>query len=262
MKHSERSRIEVQLLHMYGHSLRQICLDMGHANSFVQRWISRPAVERRDGNGRPLKLTRSALTDITQRMRMKKRRSTRKIAGQMNFSQSTIMKSTKLIGLHPYHQQAKPLLSRKRRAARFSFAKNNLDKDWTKVLFIDEKKIAIYQQPNKKNDVIWAFPGDTLPIVPRVSHPFSLNVAAGIADSGKTSIHIFKENMTAYSFRSILCNTHISAANRLFPGPWEPYMDSDPKHLQKKITSFLNAQGIHLTYPSRSQSHGECVVYA
>ena len=249
MKHSERSRIEAQLLHMHGHSVRQICLDTGRAKSFVQRWVSRPAVERRDGSGRPLKLTRSALTGITQRMRMKKRRSTRKIAEQMRFSQSTVMKGTQLIGLHPYHQQATPLLSRKQRAARFAFAKNNPDKDWTNVLFIDEKKIAMYQHPNKKNDVIWAFPGDALPIVPRVSHPFSLNVAAGIADSGKTSIYIFKENMTADSFRSILCNTHLSAAKRLFPGPWELYMDSDPKHTAKKITSFLNAQGIHLTNP-------------
>ena len=55
--------------------------------------------------------------------------------------------------------------------------------------------------------------------------------------------------MTADSFRSILCNTHLSAAKRLFPGQWELYMDSDPKHTAKKITSFLNAQGIHLTNP-------------
>jgi transposase len=76
MKHSEYSRMRVRVLHELGHSIRQIKAETGRPTNFIQRWIGRQDVQRQEGTGRTVKITRGIVHQIYKRMAMKKCKST------------------------------------------------------------------------------------------------------------------------------------------------------------------------------------------
>lgn len=170
----------------------------------------------------------------------------------MGLSQTTIQKSAKKLGLFPYHQQVKPQLTKKQINDRKRFAKEHMHHDWQRTMFIDEKQIALFQTPNRKDDIIWAPRGAVIPHIPKVAHPLKLNVAAGISYSGKTKIFIFKENMDSQLFKHILSETILPAGKKLYGDDWELHMDNDPKHASKVCKSFLLENHIRLTNPPAS----------
>ena len=244
MKHSEYSRIRVQVLHELGHSMRQIKAETGRPINFIQRWIGRQNVQRQEGTGKTVKITRGIVHQIFKRMAMKKRMSTRVLARKMNLSQTSILRTAKRIGLFPYRTQKKPLLTSEMVSDRMKFAKKILNHDWSQTLFIDEKKVCLVQEPNRKNDVIWAPKGETIPYVPTIKFPFHFNVCAGISVTGRTEIFIFEENMDSELFLKILRESIIPGAKKLFNNKWELFMDNDPKHRAKKAEQFLHENQI------------------
>lgn len=91
---------------------------------------------------------------------------------------------------------------------------------------------------------VWAPIGTVIESTPTVKNEFSLNVAAGVAYNGKTTIHIFKENMDRFIFRDILQHTIISGGNKLLGRNWKLYMDNDPKHTSHLCRDYLEQQGV------------------
>ena len=119
---------------------------------------------------------------------MKRRRSTRILAREMNLSHTSILRSAKNMGLFPYRTQNKPLLTSLIISDRKKFAKDYINHDWSRTLFIDEKKVYLTQESNRKNDVIWAPKGETIACVPTVKFTFHFNVCAGVSVNGRTDI--------------------------------------------------------------------------
>ena len=253
MKQSEFSRMRIQVLHELGHSIRLIMQETGKSKSFVERWIRRPNVTRHSGTGKTAKITRGTMNQIYKRMAMKKRKSTRVIGRQMNLSPTIISTTAKKMKLFPYRTQKKPLLTAKMISDRFKFAKQYLDHDWSRTVFIDEKKVTLVQLPNRKNDVIWAPKGQFIPFVETVKHPFAFNVCAGISVKGRTEIFIFEENMDSTLFIKILRDTIIPEGKKLYGNKWDLLMDNDPKHKAKKVMTFLHENQVSCPkIPTRS----------
>ena len=113
----------------------------------------------------------SGAAQIVKRISFKKLFSTRVVARQIKHSQSTIWKTAKKMKLRPYHQTRAPILTDKHRISRLKFAKVNANKDWSRVLFIDENKIELFSKPNQKNDIVWGPIGTMVEPMPRVAHP-------------------------------------------------------------------------------------------
>ena len=133
------------------------------------------------------------------------------------------------------------------------FAKQYLDHDWSRTVFIDEKKVTLVQLPNRKNDVIWAPKGQFIPFVETVKHPFAFNVCAGISVKGRTEIFIFEENMDSTLFIKILRDTIIPEGKKLYGNKWDLLMDNDPKHKAKKVMTFLHENQVSCPkIPTRS----------
>ena len=143
----------------------------------------------------------------------------------------TVQRADHQYGLRAYRTPTTPLLSEDHRARRLRFARANLKRDWTKVIFSDEKTWQLYHPPNKKNDVVWAHSrGEVRPLV-KVRHPAKIHTWGGVSFAGKTPLHFFKENLTAKLYRNILETTLLPNASMLYPrGDWTLLQDSDPKH--------------------------------
>ena len=244
MKAIEYQRVLVQTLHDLGHSNRLIMAETGKSKSFVQRWISRDTIDRHPGSGRPLKITRSIRSSLITKLRMKKLMSSRLVARQMNVSKTSVLKIAHDAGLFPYHPRKKPVVTEKHKKLRKMFSKKHKAQDWTKVLFTDEAKVSIVQQPNSKNDVIWAPIGSIVPPTPGFAHPLQLNVCAGICYNGKTEIFIFKEALEQKLYKKILETTIIPGAKKLMGNDWQLLSDNDPKHTAKSCMNYLHENHI------------------
>ena len=253
MKHNIEPRWSARLLSKYDHSIRDISRTIRKSRSFVERWSVRENMDRQPGSGRPTKLTRSVLKQIISQASGARHMSSRQVARKMHLSQTTVLKALHASNLHPYHPRKRPLLSKKNQKSRLTIAKQYKNEDWHRVLFIDEKKVSAFQRPNSKNDIIWAPVGTDVPPTPTVKKSVSLNVAAGVSYNGKTSIHIFKENMDQHIFRDILHTTIIPGGNKLLGANWKLYMDNDPKHKSKLCMDFLHEKQIdHIPTPAQS----------
>ena len=246
MKWSISQRAHVQILRDLGYSQSVIAHKIKKSKSFVKYWWSRGDIVKHQNAGRSSKITRSLLKKISNRVTMKKRSSIRILARVMEASHESIHKGLKKLHLFPHRTQTKPLLTKNTTSERFKFSKQLINHDFSKTLFIDEKKIILIPHPNRKNDIIWAPRGAVIPYVPTVKFPVSLNVAAGISENGRTDIFIFKQIMDSKLFIDILQSTIIPGAKKIIHGNWELFLDKDPKHTSKLTTSFLHENHIPL----------------
>ena len=145
MKHDILPRMRVQILRDLHYSQSIVAKMLQKPRSFVERWWTRSDLS---DSKIPRKITRSVAAQIVKRISFKKQTSTRVVARQMKLSQSTIWKTAKKMKLRPYHQTRAPIPTDKHRILRLKFAKVNANKDWSRVLFIDEKKIELFPKPN------------------------------------------------------------------------------------------------------------------
>lgn len=142
--------------------------------------------------------------------------------------------------LKPYGRRRKPLLSEASVKRRRTFARLYRNTNWRQVLFTDEKTFYLFGAPNKKNDVVWESDAEAVPPSISVKHPQKLNVWGGFSYFGKTSLHIFTENMDADLYVSIL-EKRLTGVDDLFPGrTWMFQQDGDPKHRSNKAISWLD----------------------
>ena len=143
MKHDLSPRAQVAALKLAGYSQRQTADVIRKPLSFVQRWWNRDELLDRHAGGKPLKLTRSLITGISKRLKNKQRTSTRLIARAMGVAQSTLQRGAKLGGLFPYHRARKLILTAKQVTARFAWARENKNQDWSKVFVSPMRRLCI-----------------------------------------------------------------------------------------------------------------------
>ena len=98
---------------------------------------------------------------VKNRLERKKPVSLRKLAGEFDFSRTTVQRILKNdLGYHPYKIRIESLLTDNDKAKRIKFAnwiRHNFRKEKTlKILFSDEKMFDLDGMYNAQNDRIWA----------------------------------------------------------------------------------------------------------
>jgi transposase len=245
MKHSIKNRAVVQYLASKGHRPSSIAKILGVNRDFVYRWKDREDVGRLAGSGRPPKLDRQTLRAIERKLTSKARPGQRQVGRELGLSQRTVGRGAKMLGLKPYRVIPKPPLNSSQQRKRVRFAMEHKDQDWDEVVFEDEKTFIVGREPNKKNDVVYAYRPSDVEFVPKVRHPPKLNVAAAIFKGGRSELNIFSGNMTAVKFASILEDTVLPAAEEYYEdGSFKLIMDSDPKHTSRAARDVLDQRGV------------------
>ena len=232
MKHALTIQTQVFALKNAGHSQHEAAGVIGKPFSFVKRWWNRNNLLDHHAVGKPVKITRSLISEIRRRINKKTRTSSRLVARQMNISHTTVLKAAHLDGLRLYHRAKKLILSSKQQKVRLQWARGNRKQDWHKVLFNckDEKILYCVPHTNSKNDVVWASRGDIIPPALHDRHSAKLNVCAAVWENGRSEIYIFTENLASPLYINILQNIIIKEGKKIPCGNWKLLFDGDPKH--------------------------------
>lgn len=144
-----------------------------------------------------------------------------------------------------------PELKPAHKAQRIAFAKANLHRDWTRVMFTDRKKFIFAHPGSRVTPVTWTT-GQANRRATTVSHPATFNVYAGLTPRGMTKIHVVAgstghktlhknkkgqpaKNITASQYKEVVSNTFLPEGDRLFKGrgvlpKWVLQQDNDPTH--------------------------------
>ena len=104
--------------------------------------------------GKPLKLTRSTITIIKERLKQT-RTSTRQLARAMDMTHSTVFRGAKFSGLRPYHRAKKFILSQKQEKARLAWAKLYKDQVWDKVCSQMRRLCGVLSSATRKTMLVW-----------------------------------------------------------------------------------------------------------
>jgi transposase len=253
-----QDRLRVVELHGAGLSTRAIAASIHKTQRYVNYWVRRyqleGSVENKPRIGRPRILTDPMIRKIARHMGNKQYQSVRRTsaelrAGGINISNTSVWRGVRQAGLRAKVKRKAPLLTQKFRTRRLKFARKYKDHNWHKHMFADEKTFCLFSLPNKKNDVVWASKGDYIEPVSTVRNAAKINAYGAISLEGKTSIHLFKENMTADIYCDILRDTLLPTTNRLYGNrSWTYVQDNDPKHTARTTQQFI-ANNLSNTIP-------------
>lgn len=251
-KSMKADRQKVMQLRMEGYTPAQIVRLTKLDRKFVYRSIEKA---HDYGNlqdrpkGRPeKKLTPQVIARVRAEMKGKSDKSTRKVSQKLkskgiDLGRESVRKAAHATGMKPFHHMKKPLLTKDQQRDRKCFAKINKNRDWSKVMFVDEKAFHLLPLPNSKNDVTWEDTAEEVPIVPRTHVTQKLNVFGGISARGKTNLYIFKENLTGPLYKTILQHTLLPKVKELYPrNNWALYHDNDPKHTSRTVQEYISEE--------------------
>ena len=249
-KHDIGAREAVQRMAKKGHTNAKIVEDLGVSFQFAAYWRARDSHQRRPGSGRPLKLDKKSVRAMARRLRVDGHPGHRTIADEFGVTHRTVGRMAKRLGLTPRHPLHKPPLSEKQRKNRVSFAKREKERDWTEVMFEDEKTFTVGLVPNKHNDFVYLYPGEEVPIRPAHRHSSKVQVAAGIMIGGRTNLNTFQGTMGANKFIEVLDQTIQPGGNQHFGNnDWVLMMDGHRAHTAGTTQSHMNQVGLKHLQP-------------
>lgn len=134
---------------------------------------------------------------------------------------------------------------------RLAFAKANLNRNWSTVMFTDRCKFHHVYVGGVVKRSVWKRVGEER-VAPRVNHASCYNVYAGITKYGVTRLHVVAgttrhvstftnkkgdpaKNITGQEYEQVVSNTFLPEGRRLFGGgpgvsSWTLQQDNDPTH--------------------------------
>ena len=121
----------------------------------------------------------------------------------------------------------KPLLSELHRQKRLQFAEENINRDWSNVIFTDEASFSAYSYSKK----VWRLKGKKS-IVRTVKHPVKVHAWGCFSERGFGKIYIFTGNLNALRMVHIYKTALLASAAMWFSSvdEWVLQEDNDPKH--------------------------------
>lgn len=227
----ERLRADIQALAKAGWFTWQISKFLGCSQRIVRRWRFRDFVSDASRSGRPLKLTEAMIKKITRQLQSKKKLSQRLVAKKVGVSQTTVFWAKKLGRLKLYLSPLKPTLTTAHKRNRRQFALSHAARDWSRVVFEDEKTFFVGTSGSYRSRGVYAYSREEVEMTPHQAHPPKLNVAAAIWKGGRSRLSIFQGTMDAGVFADIMEQDIMPDAIRHFGDQeFELAMDNDPKH--------------------------------
>lgn len=253
----EDARNGIQWLHELGWKATAISRVVGCHRHTATKWIQAAkngdGIKDRDRSGRPTKLTPRMLKRIETLLKNRRHTSTRKVAQQLKanggagVSTTSVRRAAKKLGLTAKRTQRKPMKPEGCKAKRLRFMKAMRNFDFKKGVFADEATFHCHAPPNPRHDYTWVESKAEAPCEPTVAHGAKLHAYGAIWYDGKTSIAVFKENMTSAVMIEKLKKYLLPATRGLVD--WTYFHDNGPTHKAKATQAFLEEKKVKVCKP-------------
>lgn len=243
---------------------RQLGLSVKVVKQWVSRWKETGTVEPKAKSGRPRALdplVAAQALDWLKQDGTGRDAVARKLQEEgytaHKIHRTTVGRVTKKLartqGQRLRAQTGRPqvILTQVNKEQRLRFAKANLSRDWTNVMFTDRKKFLLHNPGTSITPVTWTV-GDQRRVATRVTNPVAVNVYAGVTVHGVTKCHLVTgtrrkqkgylnkkgepaRNITAAEYTDVVKDTLLPEGDRLFgrrgvlPN-WVLQQDNDPTH--------------------------------
>ena len=191
----------VVTLHKQGLAPAEICRKTGFDYHFVTRWIAKHnesgSLDDAKRAGRPRKLSKSVELTVERKMRKKRRRSSRVIARELkrqkvcDVSYTTVQRTVHRRGLHAFKQKTSRL-SQAHKRGRLRFAKTNIKRDWSNVVFSGEHTFKQFKGGNPRHNFVWAKSVSEVPGKEVERWGLAVNTWAGFSSRGKTKLTFYE----------------------------------------------------------------------
>ena len=243
---------------------RQLGLSLKVVKNWVQRWQATGTVDPKAKSGRPRALdplSGAKALDLLKQDGMGREAVARKLHEEgytaRKLHKTTVGRVAKSLaraqGQKLRAQTGKPqiLLTLANKEQRLKFARANLARDWSKVMFTDRKKFLLHNPGTSITPVTWTVGGQRRSAT-RVTNPVAINVYAGITVHGVTKCHLVTgtrrqqsgyknkkgqpaRNITAAEYSDVVKCTLLPEGDRLFGARgispnWILQQDNDPTH--------------------------------
>ena len=166
-------------------------------------------------------------------------------------SERTIARARQELGW--VHQTAKyaQLVREVNKGVRLDWAEQMIkeNEQFDNVIFTDESSFQVEYHAKKAYRRI----GEPRILRQRPKHPAKIHVWGGISKRGATQIVLFKANMTATRYTSILDAALVPFLNSAYPDGHRLFQDNDPKHTSCWAQWYFNEKAINW-WPTPAES--------
>src|SRR3982751_6124746 len=190
-------------------------------------------------------LSKSVEQTVERKMRRKRRRSSRVIARELkrqkvcDVSYKTVQRTAHRRGLHAFKQQKTSRLSQAHKRGRLQFAKTNIKRDWSNVVFSDEHTFKQFKGGNPRHNFVWAKSVSEVPGKEMERWGLAVNTWGGCSSRGKTKLAFYEGTLDAPAYQNIL-------QKKLLPTAQEWYEDEKAGwELQQDKASHLSHGKVH-----------------
>ena len=214
---------------------------------FIKRFMERGSICRKEGSGRPSKITAQVLELVEKQMREDDETTAVQLHAlltlhDISISLSTILRSRSILGWTFRGSKYCQLVNKHKR---FQWAYDNyvehLDHGFENVIWTDETTVQL--ESHRKHS--YRKRGEQPTLKPRPKHPVKLHVWAGISKRGATPIFIFEGIMNADMYVSILQRSLLPFINTIYTDSHRFMQDNDPKHTSRTAKTFFEQENIN-----------------
>lgn len=233
---------------------------MGKSKQFVQKWVQRYKATKnvndlpeRGSIGKLKKKDDKMIANLFSRnpgLTLRQGQSKLKQKG-LDISHVTIRTHLRAHGMKWRSTIKKPLLSEKHVKKRLAWAHENIDRDFSDVIFTDE--CSIWARSSFKQT--WST-STNRHVERTVKHGIKVHLWGCFSKQGFGTLHLFTYNLNAKKMLGIYEKALLPSAERWFINKNEDWIlqeDNDPKHRSKLCTEWKEQSGIvTLDWPSQS----------
>jgi len=129
------------------------------------------------------------------------------------------------------------------------FAKTNIEKDWSRVVFSDEHRFKQFKGGNPRHNFVWAKSVSEVPGQEMERWGLAVDAWAGFSSRGKTRLAFYQGTLDAAAYQGILENSLLPAATGWFEdekGGWELQQDKASCHTAKSTTDWLEQHDVEV----------------
>lgn len=145
----------------------------------------------------------------------------------------------------------KPLLTETHIQKRLEWATNNVNRDWSKVIFTDEATFRL----NDSIKRVWKKRGQ-VKVIRTVKHSYKVHVYGCFSARGFGKLVVFTDNLTGARMTELYNNGLLPSAVQMYgknKSNWILQEDNDPKHKSRIANAFKEENGIQvMEWPAQS----------
>lgn len=257
-------RFEAIFLHLHPHgpkwSVQKTAKYIKKSTNFVQRWSEQWKCEKNVNDQPNIKPQRATTPKQDERIvelfeqnpgisldqgvdRLSRR--------NIHVSRSTVMRRLQAKNVLCRPTVKKPLLTKIHVEKRLKWANENLNTDWSKVIYTDESSFWLSNPLSHS----WCSSSNRT-VVRTIKHPQKVHVYGAFCESGFGSLTIFTGNLNAARMVQLYRSTLLPTARKYYGGDkskWLLLEDNDPKHKSRLCSDWKDENDIEqMVWPPQS----------